>query len=266
LWEVRDDVMREQPMRGPGSSARKQVERWLAHKPESMGTEHPLVVAAGKAARHALQTCRPDHFLWIDETGVVYKVGSRTRLPRNPRQDYWIAPSTGWSTLEPPAQQLLADILVMAALTDERGDSPQNVLERLRQTDRSGEDGLKEFLPPCVFKDRGSLAPRSPAVLAGKPGSNCLPDCNFDLCPYPSKGPDCRVEFSEMFCIQQRGLYDRLQMAAWVRLRIRRKGQWQHHMPVAELRRFWDEMADRARNIPLAPSSVRAHNSRDRQP
>lgn len=267
LWELRENFSEEQPMRGHGSSARKQVGSWLAHKPKGMGPrEHPLVAAAGWSARHALQTRRPDHFVWIDEAGLITRIGSRTRLPRNPRQDYWIAPSTGWSTLEPSAQQLLADVLVMQALTDERGDSPQKVVQRLTQIDRRDQGQHMGFLPPCMIKDRGSLAPRSPAVLAKKPGSTCLPECDFHLCPYPSKGPDCRVEFSEMFCIQQRSLYDRLQPAAWVRLRFRRKGRWQRHISVAEQRRSWDEMTDRACNIPLEHGSVRSSATRDTTP
>jgi len=256
LWAV-DEKAREQhagqdkqPMTGHGSSALKQMAEWLP--PERDAAKHPLVDAGARLARRAIQTCRPDIFLWIDEAEVASQVGSESGPASTVRyHELWIAPWAGWSTLDPDARQLLADILILVALTDGLGDSITDRIHRLWRANQR----QKNVLPLCLVKDRSALNPRRPAVVAAESSEpKCADGCAFQMCPYPSKGPNCRVEFSELFCINQHSLYDRYQPAAWLHGRVRRKARWQRHIPVSAMRWFWDEMADRARNRPLEKS------------
>jgi hypothetical protein len=256
LWELPDDPEQRPPRYGHGASPRRQVEQWL--EPPDCPTarsarrpEHPLVRAAAKMARHALQTRRPDRFLWIDEEAMVSRIGSETGSPRPPRQhSLWIPPSRGWSTLDPVAQQLLADVLVLLTLTDERGDPPQESELRLERVSRIDP----QRLPTCIAQDRGPLDSKHALVGASSrtlPGSTCADNCPYLLCPYPPKGPECRSELSELFCAQQITMLNRLQFQAWVGLRLRRRARWQRGVPVANLRRFWDDMSARSRNRAL---------------
>jgi hypothetical protein len=65
--------------------------------------------------------------------------------------------------------------------------------------------------------------------------------CAFELCPYPPKGVQPRVEMSEAFCRRQRTLLERT-----LRHPLSREAPWQLMQP-GQLSRFWAEMADRAR-------------------
>lgn len=260
LWALPDDVTEGQPRRGHGASPARQVRQWLQQTANpkikrKRRDEHPLVRAAGKMARQALQTRRPDRFLWIDEAGMASQIGSGTSSPREWRMhNLWIPPSRGWSTLDPSAQQLLADVLVLLILTEERGDRPKDALLRLEDA-YSGEQNA---LPPCLAKDRTPLDPRQ--ALVGEtprslPGSHCVDGCAFQFCPYPPKGPQCRTELNELFCIHQHSMLKRFQFQAWRSLRFRRRARWQRKTTVANLRRFWDEMGARARNRDLKEAS-----------
>ncbi len=253
LWALPDDVAQRQPRYGHGSDPREQVKRWLERldpdgRKHPVRDENPLVRAAGKLARQALQTRRPDRFLWIDEAGVTGQIGSETSSPREPRlHNLWVPPSTGWSSLDPAAQQLLADVLVLLILTEERGDRVEDELARLERVDRS----TPPMLPRCLTKDRSPLEPMRSLVREAPrslPGSNCADGCPFELCPYPPKGPECRTELNELFCIHQRAKLNGLQPQAWRFFKFRRRAPWQRHVPVANLRRFWDEMGARARD------------------
>ncbi|WP_246102911.1 ATP-binding protein [Streptomyces piniterrae] len=202
---------------------------------------HPFVAEAADFATLALETGHPERFIWIDEKGTVDKVGSRAADPRAYRKhNLWIPPSTGWSTLHPRAQQLLADVLLLLNLTERTGQ-PDELELRLERANRYA-------LPPCMTKDRAPLQPGRTVGMAeiAPPGTTCLPDCPFELCPYPAKGEQPRAELRETFCRQQQALlrrYSWWNFLSWLR---RKRAPWQG-MARAELSRFWEEMAKRSR-------------------
>ncbi len=215
----------------PGSDPEAIVGRWLEL---ARSRNHPFVAEAGKLAVRALQTRRPQRFLWIDESGVVSKVGSRAARQSSYRQhNLWIPPSTGWAALDPRAQQLVADVLLMLNLA-ERGDEPTDIEQRIKRVDR-------DDLPPCLSQDRDPLDPRrTVGGVETAPGSNCKDGCPFGLCPYPPKGGQpYRVELSEAFCRRQQTLLS----GGWTRSNPAR---WQS-VPRRNLTRFWEQMGDRAR-------------------
>jgi hypothetical protein len=231
LWSLPD---------GPGPQSRDRrdidhqalVRHWLGiSRGES---EHAFVAEASKLAVLAMQTGQPERFIWIDESGVAAKIGSRPANPDAPRKhNLWIPPSTGWTALHPRAQQLLADVLLLLNLA-ERGAHPSDRNRRLHRTARKD-------LPPCLSGDRKPLDPTRTVGMAetSEPGSNCKHGCHFELCPYPPKGEvSYRVELSEAFCRRQQALVS----GASVR---RRAAAWQHTVP-GELKRFWRQMGQRA--------------------
>ncbi|MGY1528005.1 NACHT domain-containing protein [Streptomyces sp. MN3] len=260
LWALPDDVTQQQPRRGHGASPSRQVRQWLEqtddpNRKRRRREEHHLVKAAGKMARQALQTRRPDRFLWIDEADTAAQIGSEISSPHESRKhNLWIPPSRGWSTLDPGAQQLLADVLVLLILTEQRGDRPTNARLRLEHAYAREQ----RHLPPCMTRDRTPLHPMQ--AFAGEapsslPGSQCVAGCAFEFCPYPPKGPQCRTELNELFCIHQYSMLNKLQFQAWRSLRFRRRAPWQRGASVANLRRFWNEMGARARNRSLKKAS-----------
>jgi hypothetical protein len=242
LWEMRDpDAGRDASARdGPsdrsgtrdhthrrGSNPEAIVARWLelCHN-----KEHPFVKEVGKLAVRALKTRRPQRFLWIDESGIVASVGSRTVQATSYRKHHlWIPPSAGWAALNPRAQQLVADVLLILNLA-ERGEQS----DEIRRVD--GCD-----LPPCLTQDRDPLEPRNTVGgLYTAPGSNCMDNCRFGLCPYPPKGlQPYRSELNEAFCRSQQTL-----LSGWL---TGLTAPWQT-MPRRHLKRFWADMADRARD------------------
>ncbi|MET9514870.1 NACHT domain-containing protein [Streptomyces sp. NPDC002994] len=234
LWALPDGVTVTQPAQGHGSDPAEQVRQWLA-LPDGE-PQHPFVEAAAELCVWAMETRQPERFLWIDESGVAAHVGSQT-APRGEARKHqlWIPPSTGWSSLHPRAQQLLADVLLLLNLA-ERGDWPKDRLRRLQHTSRPD-------LPPCLTRDRAPLDPGRTVVrtAASQAGSNCRDDCAYELCPYPPKGMDShRVELSEAFC--------RAQSTQLSRSLFRRQARWQRRTDVTELRRFWERMGERAQN------------------
>lgn len=255
LWALPDDVTQAQPEHGHGADPKEQVRRWLQLPPGEV--DHPFVSAAGRLAVRALQTRRPERFLWLDEARVASQVGSETGWLGEPREhNLWISHSTGWSTLDPDAQQLLADVTLLMVLA-ERADRPRELFRRL---DRD-RDNVPPELPPCLTRDRSSLDPtrRITQALSSQPGSNCADGCRFELCPHPPKIPDLRVELGEVFCMNQRSLLRRWQPYSWLQLRFRRKARWQRRTPIAELRRFWDQMGSRARDMPPESAPLARH-------
>jgi hypothetical protein len=237
LWEMPESAAMAADLGEHGSHPARQVRQWLA-VPEG-SPQHPFVEAAAELCVWALMTRRPERFLWIDEAGVSAHVGSQPAGGEEMRKhQLWIPPSTGWSTLHPRAQQLLADVMLLLNLA-ERGDWPKDRLRRLRRTDRPD-------LPPCLTKDRRPLAPdRAPVrTAATHAGSNCRDDCAFELCPYPSPGRvnGHRPELSEAFCRAQFTLLSRS------RSRPRPEARWQRGTNLAELRLFWERMSKRAQN------------------
>ncbi|WP_449474705.1 ATP-binding protein [Streptomyces abikoensis] len=272
LWELPDGTVPEahrrlRPAR-PASKAdpTKAVRRWLAlagskQDPRALhpgdrtpkgDRVHPFVSAAAGLAVLALESGRPERFVWIDEIGIMNKIGSFAANPREHREHrehrLWIPPSVGWSTLHPRAQQLLADVFLLRNLTERETQQPAELEESLVRADRTD-------LPPCLVRYRGALRPRRTVGMAGDatPGSGCRAesacrDCPFELCPYPAMGVQPRAEVREVFCRQQQALLRRyrwrscLNPLSWTR----RRAPWQD-MTDRELRTFWGEMADRSR-------------------
>jgi hypothetical protein len=241
LWALSDG--RWTPGRGREVDHKALVDRWAARPSE--GPEHPFVAEARKLAAWVLETGQPERFMWIDESGILGRVGSRPANPATRRKhSLWIPPSSGWTALHPRAQQLVADVLLLLNLT-ERGARPSDRTARLRHTDRN-------HLPPCLAGDRTPLDPMRTVGTAGPslPGSHCTHGCLFELCPYPPKGEKSyRAELSEAFCRRQRDLLGRGA--------VRRKtAPWQGALP-GELRRFWTEMGTgRASSKPAGSAAV----------
>src|SRR6266540_2692144 len=236
LWALSDAQAHG---RGRHADHKALVERWSA-RPDG-GPEHPFVIEARALAAWALETEQPERFIWIDESGILARVGSRPATPRSGRKpNLWIPPSAGWTALHLRAQQLVADVLLLLNLA-ERGARPSDRAARLRRTDRN-------HLPPCLAGDRTPLDPTRTVGTAASslPGSHCQHGCLFELCPYPPKGEKSyRVELTEAFCRRQRALVSRGA--------VRRKtAPWQGALP-GDLRRFWTQMGTgRAGSKPTA--------------
>jgi hypothetical protein len=240
LWALSDRS--QTPGRGREADHKALVDRWATRPTE--GPEHPFVAEARKLAAWALETGRPEQSIWIDESGILGRVGSRPANPASRRKhSLWIPPSTGWTALHPRAQQLVADVLLLLNLA-ERGARPSDRTARLRRTDRND-------LPPCLTGDRTPLDPMRTVGTArpSLPGSHCTHDCQFELCPYPPKGEGFyRAELSEAFCRHQRDLLGRGA--------VRRKtAPWQGALP-GDLRRFWTEMGTGRASSKPAPSAA----------
>lgn len=223
-----------QPVNQRGSNPEAIVRHWLE---AARNPDHPFVAEAGELAVQALQSGCPERYLWIDESGVVSKVGDRAAgLARYRKHNLWIPPSTGWVALEPRAQQLVADVLLMLNLA-ERGEEPRRIEQRLQRADRGD-------LPPCLTTNREPLDPKRTVGAADRsaPGTNCMDGCRFRLCPYPPNGKQPhRAELSEAFSRRQEMLLSN----GLARSRSR-TAPWQALKPAA-LRQFWTHMADRAR-------------------
>jgi hypothetical protein len=237
------------------------VQHWLdvagRDRPErapaggGQGGLHPFVREAARLVVLALRTRRPQRYCWIDESGVVGQVGSRNLSQETPygRHHLWIPPSAGWTALDGQAQQLVADVLLLLNLAD-RGGPPTDRERRLKRSHRLD-------LPPCITHFRDALEPGRTVgtALSSAPGVSCVDGCAFELCPYPPKGMQPRVEMSEAFCRRQQNLV--------ILPRDPRTGRapWQQMRP-AQLSRFWAEMADRARGQRPRASSDRLAGGR----
>ncbi|MPY59826.1 NACHT domain-containing protein [Streptomyces spongiae] len=251
------DVSRERATVIGGASAVQTVKRWLSmagtvNGPPGQGGVsgnstrrllHPFVAEAGDLVALALETGQPERFLWIDEKGVADNIGSRTANSAAYRKhNLWIPPSVGWSTLDGRAQNLVADMLVMLNLI-ERDGHPDEVEERLARVEQPGIQ-----LPPCIRTDREPLRPglQAGTSVPPAPGTACLPDCEFQLCPYPPRGCVPRGEIREPFCRQQQALLPGRIRRCLPRLLRRKTPHWVG-MRVRELDHFWDAMAKRTR-------------------
>jgi hypothetical protein len=246
LLSLPTDPAEDLASEGHGSDPRRQVEYWVAQAGSQITASdrdgdrrpHPFVRAAGDLCVLALVTRRPAEYCWVDEPTVIHRVGSQSRDRRSQySQRSWIMSSVGWSALHPQAQRLLADVQVLLNLTERYEDSAE-ADRRLPRADRND-------LPPCITRDRSPLDPGRTAGSAkvSEPGANCIDDCPFRLCPYPSKGQPHYAELSEGFCTWQISLLGR-----WYD--PRGGARWQHQ-PRANLKKFWRLMADRERPKPL---------------
>jgi NACHT domain len=203
------------------------------HRRRDRFKEHPFVAQAMRLCVRALETGQPERYLWIDESGVVSRVGScPTRPGRRRKHNLWIPPSTGWTALNARSQQLVADVLLLLNLAERGEVSIRDRDQRLQRTNRN-------YLPPCIAEDRSPLKPNRPVGTAGDsaPGSTCTAECQFGLCPYPLKGAQPhRQELSEAFCRRQQRLLapgtPRSRSAPWQEMSERR------------LRGFWRELGE----------------------
>jgi hypothetical protein len=237
----------KQPGDSRGAKPDAIVEHWLdvagrertapSQLPGAPPGPHPFVREAALLAVLALKTGRPQRYCWIDESGVVGQIGSRKLghdIPSR-RHRLWIPPSAGWTALNGRAQQLVADVLLLLNLA-ERGEQPSERERRLKRSSRHD-------LPPCITHYRDALNPGRTVgtAVSSAPGTSCVDGCVFELCPYPPKGVQPRVEMSEAFCRRQQTLL------TWSpRNPLHRRAPWQE-MRSAQLTHFWAEMADRAR-------------------
>ncbi|MBZ4324520.1 ATP-binding protein, partial [Streptomyces sp. SCA2-4] len=276
LWKLPDSIARGGPEADAGAdpecaededagtlaarptTAVQTVRRWLsmagAVTPDGVGDGsadgpagqtalHPFVAEAGDLAALALETRRPERFLWIDEKSVVDTIGSRACAPQRYRKhNLWLPPSVGWSTLDARAQRLVADVLVLTNLI-ERDGRPDEVEERFRRSRQPGAP-----LPPCLTQDRRALHPHLTAGTSAlpAPGSTCLPACPFRFCPYPPRGVQPRAELREPFCRQQQALLRGRARRRSSGVLRRRTPHWAG-MRARELHGFWEAMATRAR-------------------
>lgn len=253
LWTLPDDVSSPQRIRGHGADPKGKVEEWL--RMDSDYTEHPLVKEAAGLAVRALQTRRPERFLWIDDATVASQIGTEVGAPGEPRlHNLWIPPSTGWSSLDFKAQQLLADVLLLLVL-GERDSRPKDLFRLL------GRAGTQQ-LPKCLSKDRTRLDPVRAVEGDAQPGDYCRDDCELRMCPYPAKARNLRVEFNELFCLRQRSMLKAWQPKSWLHLHFRRQAPWQRHVPVTGMRRFWDEMGERASDTSRSRQKETTHPAR----
>ncbi len=241
LWALPDDVSAPQRIRGHGADPKGKVGEWLRMYPGY--EEHPLVTEAAALAVRALQTRRPERFLWIDEASAVSQIGTEFGAPGEPRlHNLWIPPSTGWSSLDFKAQQLLADVLVLTVL-GERDLRPKDLFRLIGRVSRT-----RQKLPSCLSRDRTRLDPVRAVESEVQPGDYCRDDCELRMCPYPAKAKNLRVEFNELFCLHQRSMLNAWQPQAWRYFHFRREAPWQRRVPVTGMRQFWDEMGERARD------------------
>jgi hypothetical protein len=251
LWALPDRPVGEgQRIPGPSSAGaygpdiKARVHQWVdlagslrdegreSRKRGSSDQTHPFVREAGDLVVKALKTGRPERFMWIDEHGVTSKIGASAINRAELRKHHlWIPPSIGWSALDPQAQALVAEVLLLMNLAD-RGDEAGEREKTLGRANRPD-------LPPCLTRDRSTIDPnREVGVLEeSEPGNTCPGECQFRLCPYPPKGRvNYHAELSEAFCRRQQTLL------GWTQ----RRRPWQEVLP-RELRTFWGEMATRAR-------------------
>ena len=251
LWSLPDGPG-VPPAQARRSDPRAMVNQWMDLP--AGDREHPFVVEARGLTVWALETRQPERFIWIDESGIIGRVGSRSPAANARRKhNLWIPPSTGWTALHPRAQQLVADVLLLLNLA-ERGERPSDRNRRLERTNRND-------LPPCLAGDRSPLDPTRTVEMApaSGPGSNCTDGCPFRLCPYPTKGEQpYRVELSEAFCRHQQTLLERRPVGLG-------PAPWQAALP-SELRQFWHHMGQRTQPSELhRAGGNRAGNGRRRR-
>jgi NACHT domain len=255
LWHLPDGAD-QRPNREPNPDYKALVAHWCGmedRRRRDRHTEHPFVEEAGRLAVRALETGRPERYIWIDESGIVSTIGSSPARPgRRRKHNLWIPRSTGWTALNARAQQLVADVLLLLNLA-ERGES------RVRDRDLRLRRTNKNYLPPCIAEDRSPLKPNRPLDVAGEaaPGSSCAAECQFGLCPYPLKGAQPhRQELTEAFCRRQQRLLApgslRSSAAPWQEISSRR------------LRRFWKELGEPVPRAELEDDELGQTRHRDR--
>jgi hypothetical protein len=240
LLSLPEDPRRGLPAYGPATDPRGLVDFWLsiagggtdAPAPDRPDV-HPFVRQAGDLCIQALQSGHPEQYCWIDEQDIVRRIGSYTAQSSIRRyQDSWCPEAVGWMVLTRRAQRLLADVMLLLNLADRPDNPPAERARRLAQANR-GE------LPPCLTVDPSPMQPgrNSRASRPAEPGSTCLGDCPYRLCPLPPQSDGLAYPMDEIFCAHQidlvaarwRGLPGSV---SW--LVSRHRMQW-----------FWREMSQR---------------------
>ena len=256
LWHLPDGA-EQRPGGEPNPDYKALVAHWCGMEDlrrRERHNEHPFVEEAGRLAVRALETGQPERYIWIDESGIVSTVGSSPARPgRRRKHNLWIPPSTGWTALNARAQQLVADVLLLLNLA-ERGES------RVRDRDLRLQRTNKNYLPPCIAEDRSPLKPNRPLGMPAEsaPGSGCRAECQFGLCPYPSKGPQPhRQELTEAFCRRQQRLLAPGSLRA-------RAAPWQEESS-RRLRRFWRELGEPVPRAEPEGADVAESRRRDRR-
>ncbi|MFG2109837.1 NACHT domain-containing protein [Micromonospora chersina] len=225
--------------RGHGSDPRGLVGFWTsiaggglrAPQPGS-GTAHPLVLEVADLCVEALIDRHPERHCWLDEREIVGQIGSVSPQPGIRRhQASWLPPWHGWAVLEPRAQRLLADVMLLLNLADRGRDNDQRA-RRLTRASRAE-------LPPCLTIDRTAMRVNLSRRQAHdvQPGATCIDDCPFRLCPLPPKGDELPYQMDEAFCAHQIDLVGRS-------LRSPARADWQA-VNRQDLRTFWREMSER---------------------
>ncbi|KXK60626.1 hypothetical protein AWW66_17865 [Micromonospora rosaria] len=225
--------------RGHGSDPRGLVTYWLsiagsgtdAPTPDSE-SPHPLVREVADQCVAALIDRHPERHCWMDEHEIVGRVGSVSPQPEiRGLEDSWLPASHGWAVLEPRAQRLLADVMLLLNLAYQGRDDA----ERARRLTRSS----RRDLPPCLTIDRGAMRVNLSRRQAHdvQPGSTCIDDCPFRLCPLPPRGDELPYQMDEAFCAHQADLVGR-----WYQFSLR--AGWQF-VDRDDLRAFWQDMSER---------------------
>jgi hypothetical protein len=208
-----------------------------------MDHRHPFV---RETARLCVQINEdPSPYLWIDETGAVGHVGPSSGVSNNESSTgLWLTPAAGWLTLEPRAQQLLADMFLMLNLI-ERGRFEGRELRRRKTVWDAGgvEQGLlQDALPRCLTEPRERS--RFGLEKSGdEPGAGCPKHCKQRLCPYPAKEErPFRGELSQGFCRRQQILLRRHRTPpAWQS----QVGRWEARAKRSKLKAFWKDLERR---------------------
>jgi hypothetical protein len=195
---------------------------------------HRFVRETASLCQEALRTGQPARYIWIDETGVVSKLGASGRRPEDiPNSRLWISPAAGWKALEKPALKLVGRLILALNLAEGVDDR--------RREQRLDRLGRAPALPLCLTQRGGHEALQVDGSENGhgpRPGSTCVPGCSANLCPYspPGQAPP-RGELCEAFCRQQVNAVERDPRDV-----LRRDG-----VRAGELKKFWKTMEERAR-------------------
>jgi hypothetical protein len=206
-------------------AARRIVQGWTTDR------SHPFVREAASLCELALETGTPGRYMWIDEAGVIAKLGPQ---------------EAGRAHREQPPLDLARSRLARArpagapARRRDRGDP---------QPDRALGHARARSAPPARERQSPAVPGRGrwPGAPAGRRGRGYpRAPARFDvhaqlplhLCSYPPPGQlPFRGELSEAFCRDQRRILEGHHGPA----------SWQRQQRLAELKEFWSNMEARTR-------------------
>jgi hypothetical protein len=243
------------------SAIRERVAGW------EVGDRHPLVKEAARLCVLAIDEAygrdganvRASRYLWIDEAGVVAKIGAGTVLP-DPESTagLWVSQAAGWKTLDEAAQWLVGDVFVFLNLIeggeapprgtpDPTGWSASRAAWREQRRQNVRRQGAR--LPPCLTAPEGHalLRPEREEGAQQAEADRKPCGCPFDLCPYPAPHErPFRGEPPETFCRGQKRLAHEEGAPAWYE-----SGRQLPGMTSAkdDLSKFWERMEARAQRI-----------------